>query len=152
MIAPARKLAGPAARPNPVDVFIARAEARAKLWQAGEIDLHEAVDELQASAIASGLVDAIGQDEVQALMATAFAAVRDDLVADVVPDQKSDLVEVEPAEHGVVAASTIMAAKYLVREGDVERLKRWLAKHGADERAAIHQHLEAKQCRSRQNK
>jgi hypothetical protein len=57
-------------------VLIARAEARALLWQAGELDLHEAVDELQAAAEASGLVDELGQNEVQAIIAKAFEAVR----------------------------------------------------------------------------
>jgi hypothetical protein len=56
-------------------VLIARAEARL-LWQAGELDLHEAVDELQAAAEASGLVDELGQNEVQAIIAKAFEAVR----------------------------------------------------------------------------
>jgi hypothetical protein len=74
MTAAARK---EAVAPNPVDVFIARAEARALLWQAGEMDLHTAVDGLQAETIASGLVDAIGQDAVQAIMSTAFAKLRE---------------------------------------------------------------------------
>jgi hypothetical protein len=42
----------------------------------GLISLHEAVDELQACAQRSGLVDLIGQDAVQALMSEAFAPVR----------------------------------------------------------------------------
>jgi hypothetical protein len=36
------------------------------------MSLHEAVDELQASAVASGIVDMIGQDHVQEIMAVAF--------------------------------------------------------------------------------
>ena len=59
-----------------VAVFRARAEARALLWQAGEFDLHEAVDALQAAAVANGLVSEIGQDAVQAIMAAAFQKVR----------------------------------------------------------------------------
>ena len=42
-----------------VTAFCARCEARAWLVAEGEITLHEAVDELQASAVASGIVDAI---------------------------------------------------------------------------------------------
>jgi len=53
-------------------IFIARAEARAILWQCGEFDLHEAVDVLQAAAETGGLVDEIGQDAVQAIIAEAF--------------------------------------------------------------------------------
>jgi hypothetical protein len=67
------------ARVDALAVFHARAEARALLWQAGEIDLHDAVDVLQADAERDGLVAAIGQDEVQRIMSAAFATVRDDL-------------------------------------------------------------------------
>jgi hypothetical protein len=68
--------AHPRAVISSVAVFVARAEARAILWQCGEFDLHEAVDALQASAEASGLVAEIGQDAVQAIIADAFEAVR----------------------------------------------------------------------------
>jgi hypothetical protein len=57
-------------------IFIARAEARAILWQCGEFDLHEAVDVLQAAAETDGLVSEIGQDAVQGIIAKAFGAVR----------------------------------------------------------------------------
>jgi hypothetical protein len=55
--------------------FTARCEARALLYHDGEITLHEAVDGLQLSAVESGLVREIGQDEVQAIMAAAFERV-----------------------------------------------------------------------------
>jgi hypothetical protein len=61
---------------DPVAVFIARAEAKALLFASGEIDLIEAVDALQAAAVASGLVADIGQDQVQEIMAAAFHQVR----------------------------------------------------------------------------
>jgi hypothetical protein len=67
----------PAARPSALEVFIVRAEARALLWQAGEFDLHQAVDELQAAAERDKLVREIGQDEVPRLMAEAFRKVRE---------------------------------------------------------------------------
>jgi hypothetical protein len=57
---------------DPVAAFRARAEARAYLFSIGDMDLLEAVDGLQADAEASGLVDHIGQDEVQRIMADAF--------------------------------------------------------------------------------
>jgi hypothetical protein len=57
-------------------VFRARCAAQAHRCGAGEVDLHDAVDGLQADAIASGLVDAIGQDAVQTMMAEAFRSVR----------------------------------------------------------------------------
>jgi hypothetical protein len=64
-------------RIDPITVFIARAEARAMLYAAGEFDLHTAVDVLQADAERDGLVAAIGQDEVQRIIAEAFSAVGD---------------------------------------------------------------------------
>jgi hypothetical protein len=58
--------------------FALRCWARAQLYQMDEFDLHEAVDVLQTLAQDGGLVAAVGQDEVQRIMAEAFAAVRDD--------------------------------------------------------------------------
>ena len=60
-------------------VLTLRAWARARLWQAGDLDLHGAVDMLQAAAVRDGLVANVGQDRVQEIMAAAFAAVRDNL-------------------------------------------------------------------------
>ena len=51
---------------SPAVMFTARAEARALLWQAGEFELHEAVDELQATAERQDLVAELDQDAVQA--------------------------------------------------------------------------------------
>jgi hypothetical protein len=62
-----------------VEVFTLRAQTRALLWAAGELDMHAAVDKLEQSAETSGLIAAIGQDAVQAIMSEAFAAVHDDL-------------------------------------------------------------------------
>jgi hypothetical protein len=65
-------LAIAAAPVTAVDIFRARAEARALLWQAGEFDLHQAVDVLQQAAVETKLVVAIGEDGVQAIMAASF--------------------------------------------------------------------------------
>jgi hypothetical protein len=59
-----------------IDVFRERAEVAAILFVKGELGLHEAIDQLQADAERSGLVDEIGQDQVQAVMSTAFRKVR----------------------------------------------------------------------------
>jgi hypothetical protein len=72
----------PVAEVDPLKALIARAEARAMLWAAGELDLHDAVDELWAAAVRDGLVDQLGADAVQRLLADAFAPVRDDLQRD----------------------------------------------------------------------
>jgi hypothetical protein len=73
-----------------VEVFIARADARACLCREGDLDLHEAVDALQDAAERTGLVDTLGQDAVQDIVAKASDA--DDAVADVVPDPTPDPV------------------------------------------------------------
>jgi hypothetical protein len=67
----------PTAVPSALETFVARAEARALLWQAGEFDPHEAVDVLQAAAERDGLLDELGQDEVQRIIAAAFYPVKD---------------------------------------------------------------------------
>jgi hypothetical protein len=54
------------------DIFRLRCEARAILVAACAMDFIEAVDGLQADALASGLVFEIGQDAVQQIMAEAF--------------------------------------------------------------------------------
>ena len=72
MTAAARKAAP---RPSALEIFVARAEARALLWQAAFFTFHEAVDAL----VPFGRQLMLSDDEVQWLMAAAFAKVRDDL-------------------------------------------------------------------------
>jgi hypothetical protein len=50
--------------------------ACATLYAAGEFDLQQAVDALQAAAIATRLVADIGQDQCQQIIAEAFHNVR----------------------------------------------------------------------------
>ena len=83
-------------RGDPVEVFRLRCHSRAKLWHNGEIDLHSAVDELQHAAEASGLVKAIGQDAVQALMVEAFAPLRDDVSGNSAKSSRSYSTKAEP--------------------------------------------------------
>jgi hypothetical protein len=59
-----------------LEVFRERCAARASLFANNMMDLIEAVDGLQQAAERTGLVDELGQDGVQRLMATAFAPVR----------------------------------------------------------------------------
>jgi hypothetical protein len=56
-----------------LDCFRLRIWARAYLYANGELDLHDAVDQLQETAEASGLVVELGQDRVQQLLASAFS-------------------------------------------------------------------------------
>jgi hypothetical protein len=62
---------------DPLDCFYERASSRAYLWSIGEYELAEAVDALQASAVRYGLIDRIGQDAVQAILADAFRPYRE---------------------------------------------------------------------------
>jgi hypothetical protein len=61
--------------PDNSKIFTALCSARATLCLAGELGLPEAVDFLQEWAVKNGLVDAVGQDAVQQLMADAFMRV-----------------------------------------------------------------------------
>jgi len=42
-----------------------------------------------------------------------------------------------------VATATLATAEYLIQQNDAERLRKWLAQHSAQARAAILRHLEA---------
>ena len=113
--------------------YAARCEARALLFISGQLSLHDAVDELQAYAEQSGLIDRLGQDEVQRIMAIAFAAV------DLPPEPAVSAEPIEaptpaPPTRGScrTAASTIMAFRYVMSLNDLKRLKAWLADHPAD--------------------
>jgi hypothetical protein len=59
-------------RLDPLLAFELRAWARAELYAACVYDLHEAVDVLQADAVSTGLIDQLGQDRVQHIIADAF--------------------------------------------------------------------------------
>jgi hypothetical protein len=58
--------------PLAAETFRAQCRAAAFLYAERKIDLHHAVDSLQADAVAGGLVAAIGQDAVQKIMADAL--------------------------------------------------------------------------------
>ncbi len=55
-----------------IEIFLERCGARAILWSSAMMDLHEAVDGLQAAAERAGIVDDIGQDAIQKFMSDAF--------------------------------------------------------------------------------
>jgi hypothetical protein len=58
------------------DIFAEICEAKAYLWLRNQIELPDAVDQLQEYAKRTGLIAAIGQDAVQALMGKPFALVQ----------------------------------------------------------------------------
>ena len=66
--------AAPSVLAFPLACFRLRAWARGVLVDARAMTLAEAVDGLQEAAERSGLVDALGQDEVQAIMVAEFEA------------------------------------------------------------------------------
>jgi hypothetical protein len=124
--------------PDPLEAFTLRCWARARLYRDGEIDLHDAVDQLQAAAVDYGLVERIGQDAVQQIVASAFAGVR------YFPGPG---IEPEPVTVRGVARSTLVAAAYVVSQGDPTRLERWLDEHSATEREAIFTYIAARRRR-----
>jgi len=66
----------PAHAVDPLTVFELRAWARARLYAENILTLGEAVDVLQVAAERIGLIDNIGQDRVQKIIATAFGEPR----------------------------------------------------------------------------
>jgi hypothetical protein len=64
------------ARPSALEVFTLRCWARGYLWKCGALGLHDAVDLLWHAAERDGLVDTLGQDNVQRIIATEFEAVQ----------------------------------------------------------------------------
>ena len=97
-----------ASKPDVVEMFTARAQARAHLWCEGEFpDLHSALDPLQAAAERTGVIDRIGMDATQAILSRAFAAVRPPCVLEPVDEVPDPMPNPEPepghprgAKHG----------------------------------------------------
>jgi hypothetical protein len=69
----ARNIDHQTAKLDALVVFRERAEARAVLVSNGLMPLIEAVDGLQESAAAQGLLKQYGQDEIQQILSEAFA-------------------------------------------------------------------------------
>ena len=63
-------------RATDIDVFCLRCAAAGAQVAAGLMDFHQAVDGLQTTAEAYGLVIKIGQDAIQHLIADAFGRMR----------------------------------------------------------------------------
>jgi len=141
---------------NPLEVFAARCQARAQLWCAGEFELRDAVDALQAAAIKLGLIQKLGQDAVQRIMAEPFTANPSlfdaELSAAFVAEIERVCDEVNRRPPSIAPISTLHAAEYLAQQNDPQRMRAWLEDRSADQRTAIRRHLEAKRCRSRESK
>jgi hypothetical protein len=130
-----------------ITVFQERCWARARLFAEGELELHEAVDELQNNAMGNGLVAAIGQDRVQWLMSDAFGAVRSSRALHGIPclptawdaeyEVDWDREAIERRISGHLSASTIDAFKHMLRQNDPDRLRKWLGRRTLPERRAM---------------
>jgi hypothetical protein len=135
---------------NTLEQFRARCAVVASRYAIGRIDLIEAVDTLQDFAFTRGLVEEIGQDEVQRILTATVAPMlgkepsdeyeglsstfaRACLAADEQQQTRSSALLSERSQHHV-PPSTLAAAEFLVRLGDPERLRARLAGHSAAER------------------
>lgn len=165
---------------DPLTAFVERCKAKAAEWQAGQIELRNAVDSLQQAAEALGLVIELGQDAMQTIMVDVFAPLRTDLSRDeydgstfaaacreakdphlveklrrlmdddISINQAWD--ELNTRAPGDVPKATLDAAEYLAQQNDPERLRQWLDRHSAEERTAIRAHLARRACHSPKNK
>lgn len=122
-----------------LDAFRERCWARAYLWQAGELNLHEAVDVLQATAVRDDLVDRIGQDAVQEILAAAFAPAPDELCveANIEAEQCETCGAVPCILPSFCRQCRIADFKVLLRQGDPERLRVWLARQSIYDAAEL---------------
>ena len=126
------------------------------------VDLITAVDRLQDFAFTRDLVDEIGQDAVQAIMAEAFGPLRDEQqLGDEYEGLSSTfartckLADAEYARTKRIASppacrlaeSTIEATEYLVRLNDPARLRAWLIEKTPPERGRILAHFQDKKGR-----
>jgi hypothetical protein len=142
-----------------LEVFTERCWARALLVREGVMEFQDAVDGLQDCAVAFGLVNRFGQDDIQRIMAEAFGEELPELQAGVdemvrrlelqdprdrwqhtgeapPPDivRNSDVAGPQRAKPKPYQTpqSTIDAFFYVVRQDDVARLDTWLADHPKD--------------------
>jgi hypothetical protein len=129
-------------RVDPLDCLVERAEARALLWAQGLIEtIPAAVDVLQHDAERDGLIKRIGQDAVQTILAYALWPYHEASNADLfepIADERD-----EKPKHNALAASTIEAFKFVIRQNDPERLRAWLARHSPEECIALNKMLAA---------
>lgn len=143
MTAAARRAAPAQQHVDPLDAFRIRAQARAYLWAAGEYDLHEAVDVLQTTAVRDGLVDHIGQDAVQEILAASFAPAPNDFCADneIAAEQCETCGTAPCISRSFCRECRFADFKLLLQQGDPGRLRTWLARQSLDEAAELRQRM-----------
>lgn len=147
---------------NPIEVFNARCQARALLFEAGEFDLHEAVEVLQDAAERAGLVTLLGQDAVQAIMADAFQTTEPGHNSDAPAPPSNEpyrlvsrdgvasaAAELQRAYDRALAerfrqrlpASTVDALHYVIAQKDPQRLRQFITGRSTHERKQIRAHF-----------
>jgi hypothetical protein len=148
-------LAQPATRfADPLEVFVARCEARAILFELGEFDLHEAVDPLYAAALSTALIERLGNDEVQALIADAFGFQRIPrgestfaqacrLADEEYARKPSSRPRAEPLPVSIEEAATWLR----FYASDPPRFEAWLMEHSEQQRGAILDFLDKKKAK-----
>ncbi|MGJ5120957.1 hypothetical protein [Bradyrhizobium oligotrophicum] len=125
-----------------LDDFREYCEIEADMVARGWVSFQHGVDTVQWVAEQWRLVDAIGQDAVQAVMAAAFGwlhAAPDEIELD---DEAPSLAPEPPRRRGP-AQSTIDAFWYVVRTETPDGIAAWLARHPADA-AHLHTLLKAR--------
>jgi hypothetical protein len=110
--------------PALLDVFAERAWARAYLWRADKLDLHEAVDQLQHDAKRTGLVDLIGQDAVQQMLADAFRPYRESA-----GDRLNDLRRQSTPKHAMSRSQHSLPLTFFDDLSENPPRKPWLIKN-----------------------
>ena len=99
------------------------------MFAEGELTLADAVDVLQG-AVRDGLVAALGQDAIQAVMAEAFGAVRTRPTA-------WDLGEAYDDHRGVLDAATVAELDTLTQRNDPQQFRTWMVRLSVVERQAV---------------
>jgi hypothetical protein len=119
-----------------VEDFKECCEVHAWYCDEGWISLQTAADNLQCLAERWALIDEIGQDAVQAIMATAIAAETGVRAPDERP-RDGKFFSLRQRNKGKPPKATVDAFKYVVSLGDQDQLARWLRNHIDDAPALL---------------
>ena len=115
--------------PNPTLIFHARIDAQGFLFAEGEMTRGE-------------FLDAVGDAAVQLVVGLRYGSSFTQACREADAQATKQQQQQRPAiKEFRVAASTIEAAEYLVREGDAKRLRTWLDEHPLTEARAISKHI-----------
>jgi LAS superfamily LD-carboxypeptidase LdcB len=151
--------------PVNADAFANKCRKAAVDYAVSKVSLPDAVDALQHFAFTRGLVERLGQDSVQAIMAKAFERIRAADDAAEVDDEYAGLIRSFARQCAIADAdytarhkptpeqqqwrlgasvSTLRAARYLIQQNNAVRLQEWLSGHTARERLAIIKHIKGR--------